>query len=454
MEEMASTPISQNNFNKKMQIYDITVKNGTILTMDQAGSILENHAVHIQGDLIARIGDDPACEAREVIDARGGLILPGLVNGHTHAAMTLFRGLADDLPLMEWLNHYIFPVEARMDADFVYVGTLLACAEMILSGTTTFCDMYLFEEQAARAAAQAGMRAVVGEVLYDFPSPNYGELKKGFEYTEMLMEKWGPHPLVSIAVEPHSLFTCHPDLLIRANAMALNAGVPLIIHVAETESEVAEIQKRYGKTPVQHLAALGLLGPHLIADHAVHIDEADMERLAEHGVKVISNPESNMKLASGTAPIPQLLTRGVIVGIGTDGCASNNNLDLFTEMDMVAKIHKVVSLDPTVMDAETVLKMATIEGARALGLSRITGSIEVGKKADIIVVDTHRPHLTPMYTPYSHLVYAAKGNDVIHSIINGKVIMKDRRLHTLDLDGIMAQAREKATLVEAWVNGG
>ncbi|MFO7985375.1 MAG: amidohydrolase [Desulfatiglandaceae bacterium] len=439
-----------------MEPYDITIKNGTILTMDRSCSVLENSSVHVKGDLIAHMGDSDELspKAAQVIDARGGLILPGLINGHTHAAMTLFRGLADDLPLMEWLNHYIFPAEARMDADFVYKGALLACAEMILSGTTTFCDMYLFEDQVAGAAAETGIRAVVGEVLYDFPSPNYGELKNGFEYTEMLLQKWGRDPLVSVAVEPHSLFTCNPELLSTANALALKAGVPLIIHVAETASEVAEIQARYGKTPIEHLKSLGLLGPHLIADHAVHINETDMEQIAAHGVKVIINPESNMKLASGTAPVPELLAHGVTVGMGTDGCASNNNLDLFTEMDTAAKVHKVKVLDPTVMDAVTVLKMATIEGARALGLSGITGSLETGKKADIIVVDANRPHLTPMYNPFSHLVYAAKGNDVIHSIINGKVIMKDRRIRTLDLDEIMAQAREKATLVETWVNGG
>ncbi|MDZ7695404.1 MAG: amidohydrolase [Deltaproteobacteria bacterium] len=436
-----------------MQEYDITIKNGTLISMDEQCSVIENATIHIYKDTIVYVGNSniPPDPAKNVIDARGGLILPGLVNGHTHAAMTLFRGLADDLPLMDWLNHYIFPAESRMDEDFVYTGSLLACAEMILSGTTTFCDMYLFEDQVARAAATAGLRAVVGEVLYDFPSPNYGDLEKGFQYTQMLMDKWADHPLITIAVEPHSLFTCHPTLLTRANDMALEAGAPLIIHVAETLSEVADIREKYGRTPVDHLAALGLLSPHLIADHAVHINDTEIDQLAAHGVRVVINPESNMKLASGIAPVPKLLTRGVTVGLGTDGCASNNNLDLFGEMDTAAKVQKVTSMDPTVMDATTVLKMATIEGARALGLDHLTGSIEVGKKADIIVVDTDKPHLTPMFNPFSHLVYAAKGNDVVHSIINGRVVLRDRHLNTMDLEDVMSRAREKAGHVVNWV---
>lgn len=435
---------------------DIIVRNGTILTMDGKNSILEDGQVCIQGDTIVRVGPcgSGGSESKTTIDARGGLILPGLINGHTHAAMSLFRGLADDLPLMEWLNHYIFPAEKRMDAPFVYTGTLLACAEMILSGTTTFCDMYLFEDQAAEAAARAGVRCLVGEVLYDFPSPNYGDPENGFSYTESLIRKWGGHPLISIAVEPHSLFTCSPDLLIRANEIAGTHHRPLIIHVAETLSEISEIRQRYGKTPVGHLESLGLLGPHLIADHAVHLDKRDIDRMAERGVRVVHNPESNMKLASGIAPVPEMLARGITVGLGTDGCASNNNLDLFTEMDMAAKLHKVRAMDPTVMDAVTVLRMATIEGARALGLQDVTGSIETGKKADIIIVDTNRPHLTPMYNPFSHVVYAARGSDVSHVLINGRMVMAQRKLLTLDLKEVMTKATEMAEAVRKWVSNG
>jgi len=437
-----------------MKQADIIIKNGTILTLDSENFIFENGFLCIRGDSISKIGtgNPTSFKAEKIIDAGGGLILPGLVNCHTHAAMSLFRGLADDLPLMEWLNNYIFPAERKMDAEFVYTGTLLALAEMIMSGTTTFCDMYLFEDQVAKAARKAGVRCLVGEVLYDFPSPNYGPVEKGLEYTESLIQKWRNDPLVSIAVEPHSLFTCSPELLTASNKLALKYNVPLIIHVAETLAEVSEIKEKYGKTPVKHLDSLGLLGPHLIADHCVHIEDADIKMMAVHGVNVVHNPESNMKLASGIAPIPQMLSQGLTVGLGTDGCASNNNLDLFSEMDTAAKLHKVNTFDPTVMDALSVLKMATIQGARVLGLQNVTGSLEVGKKADVIVIDTHKPHLTPMYNATSHLVYAARGNDVSHSIINGQLVMEDRKLLTLDITEIIARARETSIRVRSWLS--
>ena len=437
-----------------MEQFDILIKNGTILTMDAQNSVIKNGVLGINGDTISYIGTDDKkkFQTKKIVDAKGGLILPGLINGHTHAAMSLFRGLADDLPLMEWLNNYIFPAESRMDADFVFTGTLLACAEMIMSGTTTFCDMYLFEEEVARAAKQAGVRSLVGEVLYDFDSPNYGPIENGLRYTESLINKWQADPLVSIAVEPHSLFTCSPDLLTATYDLASKYNVPLIIHLAESASEVDEVKKRYGKGPVEHLKAVGILGPHLIADHCVHLEEKDIKILAENGVKAIHNPESNMKLASGIAPVPDMLANHLTVGLGTDGCASNNNLDLFAEMDMAAKLHKINTMDTTVMDAVTVMRMATVEGAKALGMGEITGSLEEGKKADVIIVDTKKPHLTPMYNPVSHLVYAARGNDVSHSIINGRLVMEDRRLLTIDLYEIMEKAREKSRDVKHWLN--
>ena len=435
---------------------DILVHNGTILTMDSQNTIIPDGMLTISGNKINYIGKDTkdSIKAKKDFDAQGGLILPGLINGHTHAAMSLFRGLADDLPLMEWLHNYIFPVEGKMDADFVRVGTLLACAEMILSGTTTFCDMYLFEEEVAGAAKEAGMRSVVGEVIYDFPSPNYGTLEKGFIYTEALIERWEKDPLINIAVEPHSLFTCGEELLRKANDLALKKGVPLILHLAETKEEVNEIEKRFRKRPVQHLKDLGLLGSHLIVDHCVHINKPEIELLAENNVCIVHNPESNMKLASGIAPVPDMIAKGITVGLGTDGCASNNNLDLFGEMDMAAKLHKVNNLDPTVMNAQTLVEMATIEGAKVLGLEKITGSLEVGKRADLIVIDTNKPHLVPMYNPYSHLVYAASGHDVIHSIIDGNIVMEDRRLLTLDVEDIIEQSKEKSHKVKEWVKMG
>ncbi|MFO7460495.1 MAG: amidohydrolase [Desulfatiglandales bacterium] len=432
---------------------DILIKNGAILTMDETGSTIPNGYLAVQGDVIAKLGEGNGGEihAKKTIDARGGLVLPGLINGHTHAAMTLFRGLADDLPLMEWLSRYIFPAERKMDPDFVHTGSLLACAEMIMSGTTTFCDMYLFEEEVAKAAEKAGMRCLVGEVLYDFPSPNYGPTEEGLKYTEALINRWHGHPRVSIAVEPHSIYTCSPSLLGAANELAHRYRVPLILHVAETRTELDEVKKRYGKKPFEHLSALNILGPHVIADHCVHLDDGEIQRIVEHGVRTVHNPESNMKLASGVSPVFKLLRKGVRVGLGTDGCASNNNLDLFAEMDTAAKLSKVEAMDPTVLDALTVLRMTTSMGAEVLGLARTVGSLEEGKKADIIVVDTNKPHLTPMYNPYSHLVYAARGSDVSHVVIDGKPVMEDRRLLSLDLSEILEKAREKSRDVLSWI---
>ncbi|MGD8962995.1 MAG: amidohydrolase, partial [Desulfobacterales bacterium] len=367
----------------------------------------------------------------------GGIIMPGLINTHTHAAMTCFRGLADDLQLMSWLNDHIFPAEAKLDEQKVYSGTLLACAEMIMSGTTCFCDMYLFEDAVARAADDAGMRAVVGEVLYDFDSPNYGPIAQGFEYTRKLIDKWQKHPRVNIAVEPHSTYLCAPELLQEAFDLAQDFKLPLVIHLAESKSEVAQIKERFDRTPVEHLAELGLLAPNVVACHCVESTENDIALLKRYDVKVAHNAESNMKLASGVAPIPRLLDEGICVGLGTDGCASNNNLDLFLEMDTVAKLHKAKTLDPTVMDAQTVLKMATLKGAQVLGLESIIGSLETGKKADLIIVDTARPHLTPMYNPVSHMVYAARGSDVTTVIIDGTIVLEDGQLKTMNLESVL-----------------
>jgi 5-methylthioadenosine/S-adenosylhomocysteine deaminase len=419
---------------------DLLITNGLVLTMDSRQRMIPAGAVAIQADRIAAVGpadELAAIQPGRVLDARGGIIMPGLVNTHTHAAMTLFRGLADDLPLMSWLDEHIFPAEAAMDAGKVHAGALLACAEMIMSGTTTFCDMYLFEEEVARAAQTAGMRAVVGEVLFDFPSPNYGSPDQGLAYTETLIEAFRGDALITIAVEPHSPYLCAPAVLTRAFALAGEHGLPLVIHLAETAGEVATIRERYGRTPVGHLEELGILAPNVLACHCVALSQHDIELLRRREVKVSHNPESNMKLASGIAPVPRLLEAGVCVGLGTDGAASNNNLDLFLEMDTAAKLHKVQRLDPTVLDAGTVLRMATIDGARALGLGDRIGSLEPGKQADVIVLDTRKPHLVPMHHPVSQLVYAARGSDVAAAVINGRVVMENGCILSFDVGQAM-----------------
>jgi 5-methylthioadenosine/S-adenosylhomocysteine deaminase len=430
---------------------DLLLINGIVLTLDRSDQRFDPGGVAIRNEEIVAVGPAETIravfQASKTLDVTGCVVLPGLINGHTHAAMTIFRGLADDLPLMEWLHQHIFPAERKLTEEWVYWGTLLACAEMILSGTTTFCDMYLFEHKVAEAARAAGIRALVGEVLYDFPSPNYGPVEKGLEFTESLIHQWEGDPLVKIAVEPHTLYTCSPPLLKRCHELAERCNVPLITHLSENEAEVEEILKRYGRRPVAHLESLGMLNPRLIADHCVALDDSDMELLAGRGVEVVHNPESNMKLASGIAPVPRLLELGVNVALGTDGCASNNDLDLFGEMDTCAKLHKVGTLDPTVLAAGTVLRMATQNGAKALGLEGKTGELSLGKWADIIVVDFRRPHLTPLYKPVSHLVYAARGSDVRHTIIHGRLVMEDRRLLTLDVDEVMDRVRSFARSV-------
>ena len=430
----------------KAQKADLILTGQYLLAMDQEQAVIEGGGVAIAGDTILEV--DRASDllnrypGAQVMAEPHGLIMPGLVNVHTHAAMSLFRGLADDLPLMQWLQEHIFPVESRLTGELVYQGTLLSICEMIKSGTTSFCDMYLFAGEVARAAEEAGMRAWIGEVLYDFPSPNYGALANGFSYARDLIEHYRHHPLVSITLDPHAVYTCSPELLTRLGAMARDEAILYVIHLAENEEEVRTCRERYGRTPVEHLEALGLLGPHVVADHCVMLTNAEITLLAKRGVKVAHCPESNLKLASGIAPVVQMLEEGVTVGIGTDGSASNNDVDMFGEMNTAAKIHKADRMDPTVMNAATTLYAATMGGARVLGAERAIGSLEPGKKADVIVLDLHQPHLTPLYHPVSHLVYAARGSDVIHSVISGRVVMRNRQLQTLDEAMILARAAE------------
>ncbi|MEW5804580.1 MAG: amidohydrolase [bacterium] len=417
-----------------------------LITMAPQSKPIEYGGVAIQNDRIVDADSTQELEqkyrAKSVFHFPQHLIMPGLVNAHTHAAMTLFRGLADDLPLMDWLQGYIFPAESKLTKELVYAGTQIACLEMLLSGTTTFCDMYLFEKSVAQAARDMKMRAVVGEVLYDFPSPNYGPPEAGFHYTEELIQQWQGDPLIVPAVEPHSPYTCSPELLKKSKKIAEKYGVSFIIHLAETMQEVQIIQERYGKNPVQHLKSLGVLDHQVLADHCIWLKDQDIESFGELGVRVAHAPESNMKLASGVAPIPRLLQKGIPVGLGTDGCASNNNLDLFQEMDVTAKLHKVFAADPTAMDAKTVLEMATVGGARAVGLEAEIGTLEPGKKADCIVIDLNKPHLVPLYNIYSHLVYSACGADVDSVWINGELIVKNRLPVVADMGAILGQVED------------
>ncbi|MDY0187381.1 MAG: amidohydrolase [Syntrophus sp. (in: bacteria)] len=436
----------------RLETVDTLILGGTILCLDEAMTMIENGALAIAGESIAAIGTEEDFRRRftspNLIDGTNTLIMPGLINSHTHAAMTCFRGIADDMHLMDWLTNYIFPAESRnVDEELAWWGSLLACAEMIKSGTTTFCDMYIFEEETAKAARTAGMRCLLGEVLFDFPSPNAKTPSEGLAYTRKLLERWSGDPLIRVAVEPHSLYTCSRPLLLQARDLAEEFQVPLSLHLLENLSEKKQLQKQLGQEAVSYLEELGCLNERLIAFHCVYLEEKEIRIFRDSGCKVVYNPESNMKLASGFAPVARMIQEGVCVGLGTDGCASNNSLDMFQEMDTAAKLEKVRHLDPTLMPAETVVAMATRQGAHVLGMGDITGCLEAGKKADLILIDLNRPHLTPMYNPYSHLVYAVNGSDVKSVFIAGNMVMKDRILLSLNEEEIMRQVHRIAERV-------
>ncbi|HTY13780.1 MAG TPA: amidohydrolase [Candidatus Omnitrophota bacterium] len=424
---------------------DIKITKGMVLTMDESLTLYPEADVLIKGSKIVGIGKDSPAAARKTIDARGKLVMPGLINCHTHAAMTLFRGLADDLPLESWLNDVIFPLEKKyVDPEFLRVGSSLAAIEMIRSGTTAFTDMYFYEEAAAEALKPIGIRAFLGEGVLDFPTPDSPNADDAFRRIEALNDKWGKDELIHPLIAPHAPYTCGPENLKKCRQLSEKLGLPLHIHLSETAGEVAQLKLKYGVSPVEHLERAGFLCPQLSAAHCVHLSKAEIEILKKYDVKVAHCQESNMKLASGWAPVVEMQYAGLTVGLGTDGAASNNNLDLFDEMDAVAKVHKLVRNDPTVMDAKTVLKMATSDAARVMLKEKEIGSLKPGMTADIIILDLDRPHLTPLYNVYSHLVYSAGGSEVTTVIINGRMVMEDKKILTTDERGIMDEANRIA----------
>jgi 5-methylthioadenosine/S-adenosylhomocysteine deaminase len=423
--------------------FDIVVHNGLIITVNSDFDIIENGVVCISNGTIhrieAQVHDTPLPEAKEIIDANGGIIMPGLVNTHTHLPMTLFRGLADDLPLALWLDEFIFPCEAKhLTPETVRLGTLVACAEMLLSGTTTCCDGYFFEDDVAAAVYKSGIRGVLGQGIIDFPAPGVPDPSDNIKNAMRFVEKWQEvSPLITPSIFCHSPYTCCEETLKKAKAACDSKALLFQIHAAETKSEYIRIQTEQHTTPVKYLDSIGILNENTLMVHGIWLEDDDIKIIAKRRSKVSHNPQSNMKLASGIAPVPSLITAGVTVGLGTDGCASNNDLDLFREMDTAAKLHKVNLMDPTVMDAKTVLKMATREGAKAIGLDNHIGSLEPGKQADVIIIDTDKPHLVPMYNPVSHLIYTAQGSDVRDVMVAGRILVRNKNLLTLDLEDIL-----------------
>jgi 5-methylthioadenosine/S-adenosylhomocysteine deaminase len=426
------------------------VEGGLVVAMDEAGTLIPGGAVAIRDNRIEAVG--PAAElasrfpgARR-LDASGRIVMPGLIDAHTHVPMTLFRGVADDLDLTGFLYGRIFPLEARfVDEEFVRWGTRLACLELLRGGVTTFVDMYYFEDAIADEAARCGMRAVVGESLIDFPAPDNKTWADAIAYIERFLVRWHGHPLITPAVAPHATYTVSADHLREAHALAVKHDVPMLMHLAEARYEVEFVKEKHGKGPVEYAAGLGILDERVVAAHVIWPTPAEIALLAERKVGVAHCPQSNMKGGSGVAPVPALLAAGVAVGLGTDGSASNNDLSLWEEMDTAAKLHKVTSGDPKVLDARTTLSMATRLGARAVGLQKEIGSLEVGKRADLILVRTDGLHQIPSYDPYSLLVYATKANDVDTVIIEGELVMAAGRVLTVD----EAAVRERVAAYQA-----
>ncbi len=436
----------------------LLITGGTVVTMDGAGTVVPDGAVAIEGSRIVAVGPAEALEARyaarERIDARGQVIMPGLINTHTHAPMVLFRGLADDLALMDWLNQYIFPAEkAMVSPEFVRVGTRLAALEMIESGTTTYADMYYFEEEIARATRDAGLRAVLGQTIIRFPVADAATPEDGLARTEAFLIQWASDELVTPAVAPHAPYTLAPETLKATRALANRYRAPLLIHLAETRDEVGLVADQFSMTPAMFLDSLGLWNGPSLAAHGVWVDAADMEMLAERGVGMSHNPESNMKLASGTAPVLDWLAHGIHAGLGTDGAASNNDLDMFEAVRMAALLHKQASGDPRAMPARQALELATRGGASALGLEDRIGSLEAGKLADVITVSMTSARQTPLFDPLSHLVYVTRGTDVRNTVVHGRVLMRQGRTITLDRAAVIRDANAMAAKVRAAVTG-
>ncbi len=424
---------------------DLIISGGTVVTMDGAKRVITDGAIAVDRDKIVAV-DSAAEIARQfssgqTINAAGKVIVPGLINTHTHVPMTLFRGIADDLSLQEWLTKYIFPAEAKnVTEDFVRVGTRLGLAEMIRGGTTTFCDMYYFEDAVADETSKAGVRGVLGETVIDFPVADNKTNDEAINYAEKFIDKWKNNPLITPAVAPHAPYTVSTEHLQAVKKLSDKTGAPIVIHIAETQKEVDDSLASKNLRPIEYLAKIGFLNDRVIAAHVIYANDAELAALKNLGVGIAHNPQSNMKLASGVAPVPQMLKMDLPVGLGTDGAASNNDLDLWEEMDTAAKLHKVFTKDPTVVSAEQAFEMATIRGARALHFDKLIGSLEVGKRADIVIADFDTLHQTPSYNVYSTLVYATKASDTRDVIINGKVIMRDRRLITLDESDIKKSA--------------
>jgi len=437
------------------QEVDLLVSGGIVVSMDGARTIYQDGSVAIKGDAIVGVGPRAEIEAQyksaQTLDARGRLVLPGFINGHTHVPMTLFRGLHDDVTLNDWLYKYIFPAEAKnVNEEFVRWGTRLAAAEQIRSGVTTFADMYYFEDAVAEETKAAGMRGVLGETFIDFPAPDNKSEAEMLAYTEKFLKRWQGDALIHAAPAPHSIYTCSKKTIQDAAALAKKYHAPLLMHVSEMKKEWEDSEKQNGVSPVRYLEKIGVLGPDLVAAHCIFVDEADRKLLAERQVGCVHNPSSNMMIASGVSPVPEMRAAGIPVGLGTDGPAgSNNDLDLMEEIDLAAKLAKITKMDPLALNAKAVVEMATIDGARALHMDKEIGSLEARKKADLILISLNEPNAVPMYDIYAQIAYSLKASDVETVVIGGRVVMQERKLLTIDEPRVLEKAREYRKSVSA-----
>ncbi len=433
--------------------YDVLIINALVVNFEPEAEPVRNAFVAVRNGIIAAIGpmdELPPVPAAETIDAAGCLVIPGLINTHVHAPMTCFRGLADDLPLMTWLQEHIFPAEAaHAGPDMAYWGAKLACAEMLLSGTTCFVDSYFHEADIARSVSETGIRAMLAQGVVDFPAPGVPDPARNIDHVREYLDEWlGRSPLVLPVVFCHSPYTCSPETLRKGKELAREKEVPFLIHLAETAAEVGQITSERGLTPARYLDSLGLLDEETICVHCVHLDQGEIELLAERSAAVSICLESNMKLASGLPPLPAMIKGGLRLSLGTDGAASNNDLNLFGEIKAAAMLYKAAGLDPTAVPAAEALYLAGPGGASVLGLGGVTGSLTPGFRADLCVLDCAAPHLMPLYNPRSHLVYAASGREIKHVLVDGRILVRDGRLLTIDLDETMARVREIAAKIK------
>ena len=436
-------------------VTDLAIISDHVLAMDGSGRDHAPGAVLVENGMISAVGPAAIADdvvARRRIDAPGCIALPGMVNAHTHVAMTLFRGLGDDEP--DRLRRFIWPLEAKaVDGDAVHDGALLGCLEMALGGVTCFADMYFFSDRVAEAADAVSLRAVVGQAVMGDAAPDADGVESALDRFRSLRQGWGGHPLVTPALAPHAPDTLSTEALMAVRDLSELEDAPVLIHLCETDSELAVIRERSGMTPVGYLDSLGLLGPRLVGAHGIHVSDADIALLAESGAGVAHNMVANIKAAKGVAPVPAMLAAGVRVGLGTDGPMSGNTLDVIGQLGYVAKLHKLTTGDRTAMPARTVVEMATLGGARALGMEDRIGSLEVGKRADIVLVDATGAHMTPLYDPYAALVYAATPADVRTVVVDGRVIVEDRRALTVDADAIKATVSSRRESILAALPG-